>query len=154
RTARLWDPWTGEPLVNARGMPLGFDAEGKRLAYARDSSAGIWGLVVDDCYRLLRPRWTESPPPEERPPGNVNVAISPGGRLLGAAGLDGVRIWDLASTGEIAHLPLGFSGGVLFHPRDGSLITYGTSGLSRWPIGFVQDGATEVPRIGTPCILE
>ena len=114
-----------------------FSLDGTRLAYLNGPIVGIWEIAGGDVYRLLHPKWTADPAPEDRPPGNVNVGFSPEGGLLASAGQDGVRIWDLASAGEVAYLPLGFSGAALFHPADGSLITYGTGGLRRWPIGMM-----------------
>src|SRR5262249_17839925 len=55
---------------------------------------------------------------------------------------------------ESAHLPVGFSGSALFHPRDGSLITYGTGGLRRWTIEQGPKGTADTLRIGSPEILD
>jgi WD40 repeat protein len=73
---------------------------------------------------------------------------------VACAGLDGVRVWDLASAREVAHLPLGFSGSALFRPRDGSLITYGTGGLRRWPTRLDAEEATGRLSVGPPRMLD
>ena len=55
--------------------------------------------------------------------------MSPLGPLLAAAALDGVHLWDMTAAREVAHVPVEFCGEALFHPRDGSLITYGATGV-------------------------
>jgi WD40 repeat protein len=153
-TTRLWDPATGQSLVTAPGVAAQFSRDGTRLAFSDPPMVGLWEVASGDVYRPLHPRWTATPLPEDGPPGNVNVGFRPGGRLLATAGLDGVRIWDLPAAREASHLPLGFSGSALFHPSDGSLITYGTGGLRRWPIGPAPDEATGTLRVGPPRMLD
>src|SRR5262249_30613900 len=138
-TTRLWDLATGQCLVTAPGIAARFNLDGTRLAYSNPPRVGIWEVAFGDAFRLLHPRWSATLLPEDEHPGNVGVGIDPRGRLLAAAGRDGVRIWDLASAHEVAHLPLGFSGAALFHPRDGSLITYSATGLRHWPIHLGSD---------------
>jgi WD40 repeat protein len=153
-TTRLWDLATGQTLVTAQGTAVQFSRDGTRLAFSNHPLDGIWEVAFGDCFRLLHPRWTATPPPGDGPPGNVRADIDPDGRLLASAGLEGVRVWDLSSAHEVAHLPLGFSGSALFHPRDGSLITYGTGGLRHWPIGNGHDGVAGTLPIGPPRVLE
>jgi WD40 repeat protein len=153
-TTRLWDPATGRTLVTAPGHAARFSRDGTRLAFSRDPQDGIWEVAFADPFRLLHPRWSATTPPGDGPPANVRAEISPGGRLLASAGLEGVRVWDLTSSHEVAHLPLGFSGAALFRPRDGGLITYGASGLQHWPIRLGSDEAADTIRLGPPRELD
>src|SRR5262249_38753336 len=152
-TSRLWDPATGRQLVRAQGRALRFGPVGARLAYFDAPRVGVWEVAFGDAYRRLHPRWTAAPPPQDGSPGNVGGATAPRGRLLASAGFDGVRLWDLSAGREVAHLPPGASGAALFHPRDGSLITYGAPGLQRWPIRWGPEGAAGIRRIGPPTML-
>src|SRR5262249_27162646 len=106
-TTRLWDPATGQTLVTAPGLAARFSRDGSRLAFSNRPLDGIWEVAFGDAFRLLHPRWTATPPPGDGPPGNVRADIDPAGRLLASAGLEGIRVWDLASAHEVAHLPLG-----------------------------------------------
>jgi WD40 repeat protein/tRNA A-37 threonylcarbamoyl transferase component Bud32 len=153
-TSRLWDPASGKQLVRARGRALRFSSDGARLSYFDAPRVGVWEIARGDVCRLLRPKWTPSPRPEDVEPGNVSVAFSPRGDLLASAGWDGVRLWDPRATREVAHLPLGPSGAALFHPRDGSLITYGAAGLQRRRIGLVPQGVTGILQVGPHQMLD
>jgi WD40 repeat protein/tRNA A-37 threonylcarbamoyl transferase component Bud32 len=152
-TTRLWDPATGRTLVTAPGHAVQFSRDGTRLAFSHPPQDGIWEVAFGDAFRLLHPRWSATTPPGDGPPANVRAEIGPGG-LLAAAGLEGVRVWDLASAHELAHLPLGFSGAALFHPRHDGLITYGASGLQHWPIRPGPDEAAGPIRLGPPRELD
>jgi eukaryotic-like serine/threonine-protein kinase len=147
-TSRLWDPVRGKQLASAQGHVLRFSSDGARLAYVSAPRVGVWEVAGRDSFRLLQPNWAAGPPREGGPPGNFHVATSPLGPLLAASALDGVRLWDLTAAREVAHLPVGFSGAVLFHPRDGSLITYGATGVERWPIRPDTEVATGKLRVG------
>src|SRR5262249_26733613 len=153
-TTRLWDPATRQTLVTAQGLAAQFSRDGTRLAFSDRPLHGIWEVAFGDAFRLLHPRWTDNPSPGDGPPGNVRAEFDPGGRLLASAGLEGIRVWDLDSAHEVAHLPLGFSGAALFPPRDGSMITYGPSGLRRWPIGADHDEGAGPLQIGPPRVLD
>jgi WD40 repeat protein len=153
-TTRLWDPATGRTLVTAPGHAVQFSRDGTRLAFSRPPQDGIWELAFGDPFRLLHPRWSATTLPGDGPTANVRAEIGPGGRLLASAGLEGVRVWDMASSHEVAHLPLGFSGAALFHPRDCGLITYGASGLQHWPIREDPDEAAGTIRLGPPRVLD
>jgi WD40 repeat protein len=153
-TTRLWDPATQRTLVTAPGTAVGFNLDGTQLAFSNPPEVGVWEVAWADVLRTFHPRWSATTPPGDGPPGNVRADIGPGGRLIASAGLEGVRIWDMASGRQLAHLPLGFSGAALFHPGDGSLITYSESGLQHWPIRPGAGDAIGPTQLGPPRMLD
>ena len=96
KTARLWDPATGDHLRTLTGHTgsvwgVAFSPDGRLLATAGgDGTARLWDPATGEHLRTLtghdRSVW--------------GVAFSPDGRLLATASHDGtVRLWDPA-TGE------------------------------------------------------
>ena len=96
KTARLWDPATGDCLRTLTGhtrhvLGVAFSPDGRLLATASgDKTARLWDPATGDCLRTLTGHT-----------GAVNgVAFSPDGRLLAtASGDETARLWDPA-TGE------------------------------------------------------
>lgn len=149
-TIRVWNPLTGRELVttpstfngpfvgNDRLRPFATSTSvpfmvtvGARRIAIREVAAGR------EC-RVLHSRF-------EQGKGPWGMDFSPNGRLLASACDDGVRLWDVAFSQEIALLPVGESRSVVFHPTDGSLITFGrTSGLRRWPVKWETSGAVQL----------
>src|SRR6478752_7718278 len=96
RTARLWDPATGECVGTLTGHAeavygVVFSPDGRLLATASDdSTAKLWDPATGDCLRTLTGHAA----------GLRGVAFSPDGRLLATASTDKTaRLWDPA-TGE------------------------------------------------------
>ena len=120
RTARLWNPATGECRRTLTGHTswvrgVAFSPDGRLLATASDDrTARLWDLATGECRRTLTDHT-----------GAVNgVAFSPDGRLLATASDDRTaRLWDLA-TGECRRTLTGHTDevrGVAFSP-DGRLL--------------------------------
>jgi hypothetical protein len=136
RTARLWDPATGEHLHTLAGHADGvrgvaFSPVGRLLATASaDLTARVWDPATGEHLRTLT--------------GHTNsvwsVEFSPDGRLLATASTDGTaRVWD-AATGEHLRTLAGFAGrvrGVAFSPDGRLLATASTDQTAR-----VWDAAT------------
>jgi outer membrane protein assembly factor BamB len=134
---RLWNPATGQavgaPLLADHGTVAGGDAvafspDGKLLAASGDGTVRLWNPATGQPVGI--------PPPADPRDGVVDVAFSPGGKLLASAGADGtVRLWNPV-TGRAVGAPLqvAASGGVLavaFSPN-GKLLAAGYSdGLVR-----------------------
>jgi WD40 repeat protein/tRNA A-37 threonylcarbamoyl transferase component Bud32 len=152
-TIRLWQPSTGELLVTAPGSPVRLGPDGRRLAYRDDRHVGIREVADGEACRLVGPQRAAGPDPEVNAPGFKWVDFDPGGRLLVAAGGDGVHLWDLPTWREVAHLPLPEGGAVLFDPRGGGLITYATTGLQLWPIRPGAAGSSTPLRLGPPRLI-
>jgi WD40 repeat protein/tRNA A-37 threonylcarbamoyl transferase component Bud32 len=150
-TTRLWDPVSGRHLVTAPGCCIDFSSDGTRLAFHDGSRIGIWELADANACRLLHPGRVGNRTTVRA--GLEDLAFSPAGNLLAAAGEDGVRLWD--TTGEeIAYLRTGRHETALFQPRlrypETDLFTYGRNGLHRWAIRPDPDGPARRLRIGPP----
>jgi WD40 repeat protein len=105
----------------------------------------VWEVASRRAYYSLR----------RHAPANGDIyakpAISPDGRWLAVGMYDGVRVWDLATGHEQAHLDRnGRTIGLLFD-ADNALWTYGSLGLLRWPIRTAS--LPERCRIGPPRAL-
>src|SRR5262249_36927875 len=123
-TSRLWDGFSGRPLVTLSMYGLGgFSPDGSRVAVG----GAIWEVADGSECRTLYGHHTSDKGP-------WSGDFSPDGRILATASGDGVRLWDPVSGKEVAWLQVGESYGVAFNPQDGSLITASASGLRLWPI--------------------
>jgi serine/threonine protein kinase/WD40 repeat protein/tetratricopeptide (TPR) repeat protein len=137
-TSRLWDAASGEALATVTGRVDGpFSPDDRWLPFQHDDKIGVWEVPHGRECRTLHPGMVGNRTDE---PGDGTAVygadISPDGRVLAAACGDGVRLYDTASGRELAHLPVGACGTVLFEPNGQSLITYCRAGLYRWPIRF------------------
>ena len=96
-------------------------------------------------YRTLSSR------PAAGEDGYNDGAVSPDGRLLAVAMLDGVRIWEVACGRERAHLPTETTQTAFFSPDGRELITSGVDGLVRWPVQ--RDLDLHAIRVGPPRVV-
>jgi serine/threonine protein kinase/WD40 repeat protein len=133
-TTKLWDPVAGVNLLTAHGHCYHFDSDGEQLAYIDSPQLGIWELAGRNEFRTLHFGRVGRSAPEVDNGGPWSVDFSSDGRLLAAAGEDGVRLWDMPAAREVAHLPVEHSESALFSRGETILITYGRQGLKRWPI--------------------
>jgi WD40 repeat protein len=152
-TIRLWHPCSGEALVTATGSPIRLGPDGRRLAYRDARRVGIGELAGGEACRLLGPQRDAGPRPEARAPGFGWVDFDPEGELLAAAGRDSVRVWDLPTSREVAHLPATRGGAVLFDPRGSGLITFDATGLRLWPIRPEPGGSPTPLRVGSSGLI-
>ena len=120
KTARLWDPATGECVRTLTGHATGlrgvaFSPDGRLLATASTGrTARLWDPATGECVGTLTGHAEAV----------YGVAFSPDGRLLATAGMDSTaRLWDPA-TGECVGTLTGHAEaiyGVAFSP-DGRLL--------------------------------
>jgi WD40 repeat protein len=170
-TTWLWDPVSGRPLVRAPGRALGFNTDGRRLAFgfntdgrrlafANNLQAGVWQAGVwevadrQDCSLVLHHGRVGNRAPWLNYGGADDLAYSPDGRVLASAADDGVRLWDVASGQELGHLPIGHHESVFFHPAGDRLYTFGRTGLRCWPLHSDAEGQGRGWRVGPPRLLE
>jgi serine/threonine protein kinase/WD40 repeat protein len=153
-TGRLWDPWTGRQLLQ---MPADqgawFSRDDQRLAVRRPGDEyRLYEVAGSTVYHALHGH-------RRGGRGPWAVSFSPDGRWLSSGSGDGVRLWDLAQTAQVGHLPTGAhtvpnKGGPaeasqgLFLPSGQALLVGGVDGLHTWPLGRSANGTTL--RLGPP----
>jgi serine/threonine protein kinase/WD40 repeat protein len=129
-TLRFWNPRTGKQLVSCPGASLTpqFNRDDTRLSGIVQGTALVLLEVGAACeFRTLEneladPAWV------------WGVDFSSDGRLLATASDTGVRLWDLAHTGNGAQLDRTRCGSVLFQPDGAGLIAWGDAALRRWAL--------------------
>ena len=144
-TLRLWEPLTGRPLLRmdgGGGLPQ-FHPDKPWLGTTQTSDrVELWEIISgSEACRTL------APPSEGG--GLESLEFDKDGRIIGAAGSQGVRLWDWAATREVAVLPDGQSFAA-FDPFDGSLLTGGEKGLVRWPVRTAPTKFEDVVTVGPP----
>lgn len=141
-TVRLWDPRTGRQLFSTQTTPvrLRFSKNDKWLgAGLKGSRIVVWETAAGNEYRTL------VRDPSQGKGMYRDASVHPDGRLLAVAMDDGVRIWDLETSAEVAALSTGRTACVLFRPN-GELLSSGGNGVFAWPV--TRDQASS----GTICI--
>jgi len=134
-TLRLW-PLAGDPPPPAREL----DEQG-RFGYLRELDASADGRLLalgtnaGEVVLVSTEGAARQLPGFAREPGVARVTLSDDGRLAAAGGASAdeafVRVWDLATGGEVARLDAGDRKpiwGVLFL-ADGGLVSYGSFGI-------------------------
>jgi WD40 repeat protein len=137
---------TGRLLLSVPGggLPPCFSPDDRLLGGTNGSEVELWEIGASTVCRVLCAPTAE---------GEVDsAAFSADGRFLASSGSGGVRFWDCALGQEVAHLLIGPTRAVLFHPTDGSLFTSGNPGVHRWPITADPDSGHGL-RIGPPRVL-
>jgi serine/threonine protein kinase/WD40 repeat protein len=145
-TTRLWDPWTGRPLLSADGVGADFSRDNRWLGLEiAGPKVGRWEVADGrECRRLYGPK---------RGQPISCVAASPDGHWLASTDEDGVRLWDLASGKLAAVLRLGSTAFVAFDPSGQSLLTAGDTGLYRWPLRPGRPASSGGVKVGPPTAL-
>jgi serine/threonine protein kinase/WD40 repeat protein/Flp pilus assembly protein TadD len=141
-TTRVWDTGSGQQLLRVEGHFDRFSPDGRLLAFRQGLEVGFWQVSVPMACRWLHGGWT------------IAVAVGPRGRLLAVTYRDGVRLWDLERLEQVAHLPIGDTRDVVFHPANGSLVTSGPRGLYRWPVETESEGSVKRLRLGPPIPID
>jgi WD40 repeat protein/Flp pilus assembly protein TadD len=148
-TTRLWDPISGRQLVQGEGHFVDIRKDDRQLALMstlQDTyDLGLWEVAGGWECRTLHHGFVGNRTPRPEHWGPTSIDFSPDGRLLASSHLDGVRLWDLAHFTEAGHLPVPSTAQVRFHAKGGSLFTYGTSGICRWPISQVTGDRGQEP---------
>ncbi|HEY2159628.1 MAG TPA: serine/threonine-protein kinase, partial [Isosphaeraceae bacterium] len=147
-TTRLWDPIRGRELLSTRSRFLGLSGDDRRMAFLNPlGQLEIWEVAAGRECRLLHPGQIGNRSPHLSYSQTAEIDFRADGRLLASAG-DGVRLWDVATSAEVAHLPIGPSEAARFRPDGSGLLTYGVAGLRVWPLRDDPDGVDAGMRIG------
>ena len=130
-TSRLWDPRSRRLLVSAPGFGIRFGPDDRAIAFMDTSRVGVWEVTGGDACRFLH----EVPAGDKRAEQlrTLSVDFSPDGRVLAAAGLYGVRLWDLATARQIDSVTGSATESVHFHPGGRGIITLDTGAIRLWP---------------------
>ncbi len=156
KTTRLWDDRTEHQLMSAGGEVLAFSADDRRLAF-RDQSGWVADNVrVFDFASGDECRTLQEVGAREKGPNHLD--ISSDNRLLLSCGPDGARVWDTATSKQLAvlyefHQIQGANAAVMFNPDGSSVLTSMKDGVYRWPIKQIRkDGRLHVS-IGPPQLV-
>jgi WD40 repeat protein len=141
-TICLWDSRVGKLLVRIPGRGPQFSADGNRLAVGTPDGRAVFELNPGQVYHSLHHGKGIGT--------SVFPAVSPDGRLLATASVDGVRITDLASRAEVGWLEIGTTYTVHFDPAGEFLFTGGMAGMHRWRLARGQKPGDYGLRVGPP----
>jgi WD40 repeat protein/tRNA A-37 threonylcarbamoyl transferase component Bud32 len=141
---RFWHWRTGKQVLSQPGgSRLRFSPDGQFVV--GDGNLKLVELAVGREYRTLVQ--------QSKPGLDLNYwggALHPDGRLLAVGMTDGVRLWDLETGDELAHIEGSRVGGVAF--ASDALLTQGPDGLFLWPIRHETQAGTPW-QIGPPRLL-
>jgi eukaryotic-like serine/threonine-protein kinase len=137
---RLWDPIQGRPLFSLSGGSLIEFSRDGRIVHQIAGQLTTYQAEPALEYRTLAHAARE-------PMDYCLPSIRHDGRILAVGSDRGAVLWDLALGTELAFLPIGSAGGVMFEPS-GDLITCGDIGVQRWPVHLDRDRGEF--RIGPP----
>jgi WD40 repeat protein/Flp pilus assembly protein TadD len=151
-TVRVWDPLADKLLMTSTGgFPGGFpkyqfSPDDRRLGFGWNAVHSVWLWEVDPAGEC-RVFYSHRTPPKS----TWSVGISPDSRLLASTHDDGVRIWDLTTGREVAHLSQpGCTQSAFFLPGGEGLVCHSKCGLHLWPITPDPVNPTSNLRIGPP----
>lgn len=147
RSLRLWDAWTGDPLLllpTDDAVACQFSRDDLLLlGTAQGGGVQLWARNAGRELSVLR----GYEGPEKGP---WSVAYHPSGRLLAVAEPDGVRLWDPDRARLLAHLPCGRSAAVVFAADGNALITSSARSVLSWPLAARDPATPSEWTIGPP----
>jgi WD40 repeat protein/Tfp pilus assembly protein PilF len=147
KTVRLWDHRAGTLLLT-------IPEARRRVSFSRDDQTftaqgqggrlALCHLDMPAEFRLLEGH-------HRNRDDICDVCFHPQGRLFAtASNSDGVRLWDLATSRQVAHLSTAPTSGILFEKDGTGLLTYDSSQLRRWPLELSSRESRASVRIGPP----
>ncbi len=136
----LWDPVLGRPWLDLPGTNNHLFSRDGRIIVSFEHRLTTYAVDPALEYRTFAPAGREAHEYGE-------VAIRSDGRVLALGTNRGVALWDIARGRELASLPIGLAGTVLFE-ASGDLLTSGAIGVWRWPVRL--DPERSEFRIGPP----
>jgi WD40 repeat protein len=136
-TIRLWDAWTGRPLLTfpARAHGLAFTAGDRLLAYQSGQVGYLDVAAGEECRTLVG-----------RTNGKLEeIDISPDGRWLAANAGGRVGLWDLESGREAGVSDVLALSSIAFDPGNGDLVARGPDFERRYAVKAGDGGVTLLP---------
>jgi WD40 repeat protein len=149
-TTRLSDPISGTTLVSAPGRCVRFNRDGRQLAFHKGVRMGLWDVATGRECRQLRYGRVGNQMPHHSIVSIEDLDFGWNGRLLAAAGNDGVRFWDVAAGEEVGFLPIGRHETAFFDQGGTRLFTYGRTGLRCWPVALKPATLPTTVMVGPP----
>jgi WD40 repeat protein len=147
KTVRLWDH-------RARTLLLTISQARRWVGFSRDdrtfTAQGQGTRLV--LYHLDMPAEFRLSEGHHRDRDDVcEVQFHPQGRLFATTShTDGVRLWDLVTSRQIAHISTATTYGILFEKDGTGLLTYDSRQLRRWPLEFSSRDGRERVHLGPP----
>ena len=141
---RLWDLAADCLLLTAKGYSYqtDFSTDDSRIGYVqRGRQTGMLEITPSPIFHRL---CCQASPNR----GSYSMDVSPDGRLISAAYLEGVHLWADQQREAPFFLAAGVCNSALFTPDGTNLITCGDSGLARWPLRYVSGATTDELHIG------
>jgi serine/threonine protein kinase/WD40 repeat protein/tetratricopeptide (TPR) repeat protein len=153
-TARLWDGASGEPLaVGEAKRFLRFATDDRRMAFETRGRIGVCDVSTAPERRTLHSGMAGNRAERWLNRGVQAAQFNPDAQLLATAAEDGVRVWDADTCRELAHLKAGKCASVLFDSDGRGVVTSGSWGAYRWPIGRDSAQGPDTISIGPPELL-
>ena len=123
---RFWSPGSDRPLCAIYQREGHFTGSSNTVFWtANDESVDVWELAWPlPAFTLFGHEGRATKQPH-------CIALAAGGAIAATGGDDGVRLWDLRSRQEMAHLPDGKLRSIIFDPGGTDLYTSGFGGLRR-----------------------
>jgi WD40 repeat protein/tetratricopeptide (TPR) repeat protein len=143
---RLWDFRGGRELLAVDGWFLRFSRDGRHLAFRNGRQVGLWEVTTaEECRPLYG---------HDRMAAAFSSAFNSNGRLLATCAADGVRLWDVVASRQVAALTeLGVTDCVAFDPVSGGLFTCSRAGLQLWQVRITGGETAAHYQIGSPELI-
>ncbi len=133
KTTRVWDVRSGEMVLSVPAMFVASSTTSNRLALRQETKVEISELQPSTLFWHARGH-------EAGRNRVLQVSFHSQLPLALSGGQDGVRIVNTDTRTELTYLPIGEVSTALFHPVDNSIVTWGRSGLLRWPFSPIGHG--------------
>ncbi|RIK77944.1 MAG: hypothetical protein DCC68_16220 [Planctomycetota bacterium] len=141
---RLWNPIDGSQVLRVPGFAAQFSRDDRRLGFGKfGPRVGRWRVAPPREHFVLIQDWQATK--------IRTVQFDPTGRLVGAASIRGVAVWDLVTSKAVGAYPIDNSrGGVIYDDANRQVITNSRSGILCWPVGWRESQETMTYWLGLP----
>jgi WD40 repeat protein/serine/threonine protein kinase/Tfp pilus assembly protein PilF len=144
---RLWDPLTGRHLLSQPGV-----TNARQLPADRRVGMGRVGTKVE-VWEAARQEVCRTAAAPSGAGGVWNAGFAPDSRMLAFLCANGsAHLWDWRAGRDIVSWTVGPVSSLHVHP-DGSVLTSGDRGLSRWPVRIESEAGGPRVHVGPPQLL-